>query len=300
MSAMHAKPQSANSQKVGAALLASATAVAAGLVAVSPQAKTATQLPAVAAHVKMTALSLPDPTILLQGIGAAAGYLESLGGYLPATLTQLVTGGTQLQGFLAEDAILPMQAVDELLYAATAQTASVVEPVVATVLAPFATTPPAQAITAALQTFLADAFLGPQAFNSGGLFGPSLLTPVFDLQYFAQPINALIAAATAFFAALSGGTSAMSGAAEVPKVQTAVAALSATTGSKTPHSGAAASTVSAVKATTSESTKSDTGNIKTDKHSRTSVIGGTGSKHAGHSAGSSGHGDNAGHGSHGK
>lgn len=83
MPAAHTRKSTANTQKVAVALVASAAAVSASFVAVSPQAKTmAAQLPEITRQVKLTAGS--DPISLIEGLLA-----------LPTSVAQELLGNGQ-------------------------------------------------------------------------------------------------------------------------------------------------------------------------------------------------------------
>lgn len=166
------------------ALVASATAVSASFVAVSPQAKTmAAQLPEITRQVKLTAGS--DPISLIEGLLA-----------LPTSVAQELLGNGQWINNLAYLVAQPLAAADSVLYGLDTAAAPVVMNAVTTLLSPLATTPVAPAVEAALQEYFKNAAFPPTGFAGSGLTGLNFLDiALASLVDFSAPATALFPAA---------------------------------------------------------------------------------------------------------
>ncbi|BBX86860.1 hypothetical protein MAUB_47330 [Mycolicibacterium aubagnense] len=166
------------------ALVASAAAVSASFVAVSPQAKTmAAQLPEITRQVKLTAGS--DPISLIEGLLA-----------LPTSVAQELLGNGQWINNLAYLVAQPLAAADGVLYGLDTAAAPVVMNAVTTLLSPIATTPLAPAVEAALQEYFKNAAFPPTGFAGSGLTGLNFLDiALASLVDFSAPATALFPAA---------------------------------------------------------------------------------------------------------
>ncbi|MUL66183.1 hypothetical protein BOO86_17045 [Mycobacterium sp. CBMA 234] len=187
--------------------------------------------PAAAVAPNVAAAVVPNTTATPAAGLDPVGLIQQVLAILPMAVAHLQ------QGNLVALAADPIMAVDTVLYGAAQQGGAVVNSVLDTVLAPVATTPPAKALMAAVQTYFKNA-ANPPTFAWSGGFGinPFSLAAV-TFNDFTAPVFALLPAAQAFVNGLTGA-GATSAAATVPKVQTNVLKLPTPTSATTPDGGA--------------------------------------------------------------